>query len=358
MDSGAAYFAGPTLDPISGAGRRLGGAGDEGGGTSAMRVCARCERPQNDGLRFCTGCGARFPDADEPYPDTGSSYPDTGSAYPDPDTGACYPPAGSSYPPAGSSSLASRAAGTDTYVGFSPGLPPSLPPSQPPSRPPGRPPRRPVPSGLRGTPAVAVAAIAVVVLAAGAIGFWLHSGHTAQQQPGHTGRSLVGAAQTGAAGPAAAGSAAGSVAPSPTESASSPGTAGVTVAGTAAQDPAASSVATFLNAYFSAINAHDYASYFSLLSPQAQQNFTEAQFQAGYGSTSDTAETLVSVSAAPDGDTVAAVTFTSYQSATESVDQADTCTDWSISLFLAEDGGSYLIDPPPADYHASHSSCT
>ena len=31
--------------------------------------------------------------------------------------------------------------------------------------------------------------------------------------------------------------------------------------------------------------------------------------------------------------------------------------DKAISLYLEESGTSYLIDPPPANYHATHSAC-
>ena len=132
----------------------------------------------------------------------------------------------------------------------------------------------------------------------------------------------------------------------------------MTIAANADQDARAQAVAEFLGEYFSAINAHDYQAYISLLSPDAQQNFTEAQFQSGYGSTTDSAETLLNVSTAPDGDTVASVTFTSNQNSSQSVNQADTCTEWAISLFLGQPDGSYLIDPPPPGYQASHSSCS
>jgi hypothetical protein len=132
----------------------------------------------------------------------------------------------------------------------------------------------------------------------------------------------------------------------------------VAVGSGVAGNPAANSITEFLAQYFSAINAHDYQAYVTLLSSQQQEGFTESQFQDGYGSTTDSAETLTGISTAANGDTEATVTFTSNQNASQSVDQSETCTDWGVSLFLENDGTSYLIDPPPPGYHAAHSPCS
>jgi hypothetical protein len=146
---------------------------------------------------------------------------------------------------------------------------------------------------------------------------------------------------------------------SPSASSLGPSSVGqVTIAAGASQDANASSVAAFLDHYFTAINNHDYQSYISLLSPQAQQGLTAAQFDRGYRSTADSAETLVSISTVSNGDLAAAVTFTSHQNPADSPDQQQSCTDWNISLFLVESGGGYLVDQPPPGYHASYHACT
>lgn len=145
---------------------------------------------------------------------------------------------------------------------------------------------------------------------------------------------------------------------SPTEPApqsSSPGQ--VTIGPAASQDPDASLVAAFVGQYFSAINAHDYQAYLSLLSPQAQQGLTQEQFDRGYRSTADSAETLVNISTAANGDLEAAVTFTSHQNPADSPDKTESCTDWKISLFLTQSGNGYLIDAAPSGYHASYAAC-
>lgn len=131
----------------------------------------------------------------------------------------------------------------------------------------------------------------------------------------------------------------------------------VTVSAEASQDPDAASVATFLGQYFDAINTHDYQSYMSLLTAPEQQGLTQEQFDNGYDSTTDSAETLLSISTATDGDLVANVTFTSHQDPADSPNQQESCTDWKISLFLEQDGGGYLIDQPPPTYHAFYAAC-
>lgn len=138
-----------------------------------------------------------------------------------------------------------------------------------------------------------------------------------------------------------------------------PSSAGhVTVTADAAQDANASSVAAFLDRYFTAINTHNYQSYISLLNPQAQQGLTPEQFDHGYRSTTDSAETLVRISAATNGDLAVAVTFTSHQDPADSPNRQQSCTDWNISLFLEQDGGGYLIDQPPPGYSASDNACS
>jgi hypothetical protein len=125
----------------------------------------------------------------------------------------------------------------------------------------------------------------------------------------------------------------------------------------ASRNPDASSVAVFLGQYFTAINTHNYRSYRALLSPQEQARLTQAQFDQGYGSTADSAETLVSISTATNGDLDVAVTFTSHQNPADSPNREESCTDWRISLFLEPDGSGYLTDKPPPDYHASYAAC-
>ena len=131
----------------------------------------------------------------------------------------------------------------------------------------------------------------------------------------------------------------------------------MTVGAGASRDPNASSVAAFLGQYFAAINARDYQSYLSLLSPQLQQGMTQAQFDEGYRSTVDSNETLVGISTASDGDLAAEVTFTSHQNPADSPDQSKSCTNWDISLFLAQGSSGWVIDPPPSGYQASYQPC-
>ena len=129
----------------------------------------------------------------------------------------------------------------------------------------------------------------------------------------------------------------------------------VAMTAVAAASPMGPQVAAFLWRYFDAINRHDYAAYTGLLGSR-EQAVTPAQFDSGFSSTTDSGETLQSVSIAPDGDYQAEVTFTSRQRPSQS--QTGTrCTQWDISLFLTPGGTDFLIDPPPSGYRASYAAC-
>jgi hypothetical protein len=139
----------------------------------------------------------------------------------------------------------------------------------------------------------------------------------------------------------------------PAAGASAPGP--VAIAPAVAGNATAAPIAAFLDEYFDAINNRDYQAYVALRSPQAQ-GLTQAQFDAGYASTTDNDETLDGISSAANGDSIAQVTFTSQQSAANSATNS-TCTTWNISLYLVPTGDGYLIDNPPADYHAAYAAC-
>lgn len=198
-----------------------------------------------------------------------------------------------------------------------------------------------------------VIALAMVVLAGGGAGIaLLLAGHHAPQK--------VAVRNAGESAQVTAPPSQDSSSAVPSQSVPSPGPSSVgqvTIAPDAAQDADASSAAAFLNQYFSAINAHNYQAYDSLLSSQVP-TLTEEQFDSGYGTTADSAETLVGISTAANGDLDVAVTFTSHQNPAASQNQQESCTDWNISLFLEQGSGGYLIDQPPPGYHAQDQACS
>jgi hypothetical protein len=205
-------------------------------------------------------------------------------------------------------------------------------------------------------------AAATVVIAGLFAGGWVLAGHLMAHRTGHNPAperlTPVAAGQTapGSTLPAPSGSA--ELSGSPDTSPSVPPAVGtVAITSAAAQDAESTSVAEFLNRYFAAIGNHDYQAYDSLLSPQAQQGLTAAQFDSGYRSTADSAETLTGISTAANGDIQADVTFTSHQNPADSVDGTESCTNWSVSLYLQQNGSGYLIDQPPSSYHAFHAAC-
>jgi hypothetical protein len=123
-----------------------------------------------------------------------------------------------------------------------------------------------------------------------------------------------------------------------------------------AGNPAAPQVEAVVTSYFAAINAHNYQGYVSLLTPSVAQGLTRAQFNSGYGSTSDSGMVLTSISSTDSGSVAATLTFTSRQLPADSPDNSP-CDNWQITLYLQPNGSSYLIGPPPAGYKASYTAC-
>ena len=130
----------------------------------------------------------------------------------------------------------------------------------------------------------------------------------------------------------------------------------VTVAPAAVRATHEKAVAAFLNRYFAAINAHDYAAYRRLFSAAVRSGLSPAAFSSGYGSTSDSAVTLTAISEKSHGRVRADVTFTSHQRAASSPDHA-ACTTWSISLFLTRQGDHFELATPPRDYSPAFRDC-
>ena len=52
----------------------------------------------------------------------------------------------------------------------------------------------------------------------------------------------------------------------------------------------------------------------------------------------------------------ATVTFTSRQSAAQSVDNS-ACNAWTLNLYLVPQGAGYLIGPAPSGYQPTYSDC-
>jgi hypothetical protein len=114
-------------------------------------------------------------------------------------------------------------------------------------------------------------------------------------------------------------------------------------------------VETLLSHYFHGINTHSYAEYASTLNPEEQAKQTQSEFNSGYSSTTDSGMTLTSLSG-DGGGLTATVTFTSRQSAAQSVDNS-TCNAWTLNLYLVPQGTGYLIGPAPSGYQPNYSDC-
>ena len=128
-------------------------------------------------------------------------------------------------------------------------------------------------------------------------------------------------------------------------------------------DPAAPPVRALLERYFTAINQHDYAAYRRLLDPAYDRALAgragqspQSQFDSGYTTTHDSAETLTGISETGGRVLAATVSFTSHQNPGESVNNSS-CTLWTITLYLKPQGSGYLIGAPPTGYQPTHEDC-
>jgi hypothetical protein len=186
-----------------------------------------------------------------------------------------------------------------------------------------------------------LAVVALVAVGGGVLGFAMHRRHAPPGNSAATGSASPTAPRSGTASPPAG---------------PAGGNATVAVAPGVARNPHAAPIVTLLTTYFTAINSHDFSSYQALLNPQMKRSVTLSRFAAGYRSTTDSGATLAGISAAPDGRTIATVTFTSHQDPADSPDRS-ACTNWSIRLYLQRAGGGYLIGPAVPGYRASHQPC-
>jgi hypothetical protein len=115
-------------------------------------------------------------------------------------------------------------------------------------------------------------------------------------------------------------------------------------------------VLAWVESYFTAINAHDYQAYISLLSPRLAANYSATDFANGYGSTVDSAATLTGITDQGGGE-AATVSFTSHQNPSQSVNGQDSCDLWTITLYMVPSGSSYVEVHAPAGYAASYQAC-
>lgn len=139
---------------------------------------------------------------------------------------------------------------------------------------------------------------------------------------------------------------------------SAPAGTAVAVAPTAVGAPHRAAVVSFLTAYFTAINNHDYAAYQQLFNPALRSDLTETGFGIGYGTTTDSSIMLHGITVMATGELVAKVTFTSQQQPQTSPTNSP-CTAWNVSLYLLPQRGSYQLQQPPAGsgYQATFSAC-
>jgi hypothetical protein len=346
--SAAAQSASPLADEPTGWDPPVEAARLETGPADwAPADATRVER-QPDATRIDTQGSAPGPSASGPDP--------FASWFADPPEGKSPPrddPPGTWQQPAGPWQSA------DTMYAAPGQRPPAYPPPQPPppygpqqARPPGGQPS----SG--GKKAAFIIVVVLVMLAAGGGAYALVSRsnqHNTAQPPAPT----VTASSSGPAGAKASASASAAPSTSPTAaaSASASASAGVVSLGPGvASNPAEPAVEKTLTDYFQGINTHDYAEYASALDAQERAAEPESKFKSGYSSTSDSGMKLTSLESSGDGGLAATVTFTSHQSAGSGID-GSTCNDWTLTLYLVQQGASYRQGAAPSGYQPTYSDC-
>jgi hypothetical protein len=115
-------------------------------------------------------------------------------------------------------------------------------------------------------------------------------------------------------------------------------------------------VEVVLSHYFQGINDHNYAEYASSQTAQGKEAQSESSFDSGYATTTNSGMRLTSLTPMGNGDLTAAVTFTSRQSPSDSVDNS-TCNNWTLKLNLVPNGTGYLIAPAPSGYEPIYTDC-
>lgn len=120
--------------------------------------------------------------------------------------------------------------------------------------------------------------------------------------------------------------------------------------------PASAPVEIVLSHYFQGINEHNYAEYASSQTAQGKVDQPRASFDSGYATTADSRMALTSLTPTGAGDLTATVTFTSRQSAADSVDHS-ACNAWTLNLYLVPNGAGYLITPAPPGYEPNYTDC-
>ncbi len=124
-----------------------------------------------------------------------------------------------------------------------------------------------------------------------------------------------------------------------------------------AADPRASAVLAFVRRYFTAINDHSFERYAKLFSASLRSDESSAAFERDFGSSADSAATVIKIFTSGTGLTGAQITFTSHQKPSQSPTGTESCTDWNITLFLEDSSGHYLISQAPPGYAPTDRAC-
>lgn len=209
----------------------------------------------------------------------------------------------------------------------------------------------------RGRTTALVAGAIVVVVAAGAGAFALVS--SLHKSGTTSGSSSSQAGNTSSSTVTTTPSTSSSSTPTPTPTTASPTpkptpTGIVAFAAGVSGNPYAAQVEDTFTRYFTGINTHSYTEFASALDAGMQAKNPQSSFDSGYATTTDSNETINSITGSG-GSLTAVVTFTARQAPADSPDNS-ACNNYTLTLPLVSQGSGYLITTPPTGY-ASYSDC-
>jgi len=125
-------------------------------------------------------------------------------------------------------------------------------------------------------------------------------------------------------------------------------------------NPAAAPIALTFETYYGGIDDQNWDQAYSAYSENYQSNVTESTFEAMTDTSTDTNVAVTAITAGPDGDEIADVSFQSAQSASNGPVPGETCTNWMLAYTLvpSESGSlSYTIDSAAGLNGSGHVGC-
>ncbi|HEX3424810.1 MAG TPA: protein kinase [Acidimicrobiales bacterium] len=144
----------------------------------------------------------------------------------------------------------------------------------------------------------------------------------------------------------------------PPTSATIPASTTTTVVSVAAtvSSPDAAGIRQSLEAYFDAVNAHNWQAVWGQFTPRLQALDPPATLAAHAASTSDSGVVIGAIAPGSNGADIATVAFTSMQAAADGPN-GDTCDHWDLDYVMVAEANGFAIDSVQPVAGSGHTSC-